>query len=171
MKIHQNTLNNVRWLILLSFIPILLFATYELITKGMKFLQNTSFIYVTLSIIFIYMAWQWSSNNLSKFPLEVIKTNDKAKTHQTHSKTLANDRKVASFGFFNFLGIILAVPFIIMILVQIWVAFLSGAGWVRVDFSSYGELVPELIIFNAIFVIVLFIIHRQWKAIRWWPFL
>jgi len=81
-------------------------------------------------------------------------------------KPVYKDRIRASYGFFNMMGLVLSLPFIIMILVQIWLAYLSGVGWVRVDFSAFGELIPELIVFNAIFVIVLFIIYRQWKTMK-----
>lgn len=169
MKIQQSHLTTIRWTILFSFLLVILATMYSVISFQseqilLRFFNSALFPYITISLVFLYIAWQWSSNKLTKFPLTIAEPRQERKTHQSDTEPLAN-RKY-SFGFINFMGILLLVPFLILILIQIWLAFLSGYGWVRVDFARYRELIPELILFNGIFVGVVYLIYRNFKHLR-----
>jgi len=56
---------------------------------------------------------------------------------------------------FPLIGLIMALPFIILNLIYVSVAMLSGTDYTIIYWDYFGEIIPELILFSFSFTIIM----------------
>jgi HAMP domain-containing protein len=131
----------------------------------MRFFQSSSLLYVALGIIFLFFAWQWSENRLSRMPIEIIReSNQKPEHTPTNTTPLMKQQMTARFGYFNAITSIFAVVFVILVWVQLAVAGMNSERVVHVFWNEFGEYHIEVILFVLIGILI--IINTVWSIKR-----
>mgnify|MGYP006277191911 FL=1 len=149
------TKHRIQHLIILGFLLTLFYAVSH-VNQGsfQSFLSSTALVPITVSLVFLYLLWQWTENNLSKIP---VKFSDK--------KIIKPKKKPIQSKQFNYstilriihlAGYVFGLTFSTMVMIFLAVAHISGTGITRIVWNHYGELMIETVLFTIAFSIVVF---------------
>jgi hypothetical protein len=164
VRIPKRMLNLIQWLNLVFFFIVLLVAWLSFNpNKWMAFFWHPNFIYICLGFIAVFFIHQWSSNRLSKLPIEIIDTPKRTKRPKQTRLMPSTSREMARFTFLN----LLSIPFVLMVLVFTWTALGNPEHITVIYFDEFGEFWIELVIFTVIGAIVIANAFMQIKRLRY----
>ena len=153
-RISQRNANTIQYALILGVLITTLYAFMNFKQGNiMSFFGTQAFIHVALSYVFIYIFWQGITNKLSKFPVEIVKSNVKRnRPRQTRLHPMRNMRKTALF---SIIGYTLSLAFTIMVMIFLAVAVFSGTGETRVIWNHFGEMAFETVLFICAFIVII----------------
>jgi len=162
-SISQRTLNQLQYLTILGVLGVFfyLFSSLDFSNLMGIFRRTDVIINGTLGIIGIWFCWKLFRNELRfKFKIREYKPKQKTSEEKVFSPPKNKDVK----ALFPLVGMILCLPFVILNIIYIWVSYPEGQ--VTIIYDHFGELLPELLLFNALFVIILFLTYKTYKNLK-----
>ena len=113
----------------------------------------------TLSFIAIFFLWQFITNSL-RFKVYIRET---PKIKQERLLQATGTQKVARYAF---ISTTLSLPFLVLNLLYIAIAWQSGTGSTVIHWDHFGELIFELPLFFGVGAVVLFLDYKLFKALK-----
>jgi len=158
-SISKRTLNQFQYLCILGVLGVFfyLFTSLDFSNLMGIFRRTDVIINGTLGIIAVWFCWKLFRNELSlKFKIKEYKPKIK------QQKILPVNKDVKSI--YPLIGLILCLPFVLLNIIYIWASYPSGK--VTIIYNHFNELLPELILFNIVFVIILFLTYKTYKNLK-----
>jgi len=156
--ISQRTQNQLQYLCIFGVLGVFfyLFSSLNFSNPMSIFHRTDVLINGTLGIIAVWFCWKLFRNELRyKFKIE-----PNSSVRERFPPLKNKDIK----SIFPLVGLILCLPFVILNIIYIWVSYPEGQ--VTIIYDHFGELLPELLLFNALFVIILFLTYKTYKNLK-----
>ena len=152
IRISQRIVYRIQYALILALIFTTLYAFINFKQGNiMSFFGSQAFIFVALSYVFIYIFWQGITNKLSKFPVEIVKS-QKSKIIKQTKPRLKDDGKSLLI---SIIGYTLSLAFSLLVMIFLAVAHLSGTGETHVIWNHFGEMIFETVLFVCAFIVII----------------
>jgi hypothetical protein len=123
-----------------------------------KIFQSPFFTYLVITYIFVFFGWKWIIGQLSKIPVEIISNKPRP------IRTLRE--KPERTALFNYISIILTIPFVVLTMVSLVVAGFNDARITIIHWNEWGEWGIELVIFSIASVVIFINAYIQLGKLR-----
>ena len=160
MQMTESTQRNLQWILTVSFISIILISLFLMSGNIIRFMQSTEGAYCVISLIFVYLTYEFVSNK-TKTKIDIIPSVQK-KSSPTPFK------QVSRFGFFNLVASVLSVALVFNFMAFMLTAVDSPNHVIVINYNAFGEFWIEFLIFAIVGVIIIYNTILTYRNLKEW---